>query len=543
MGGTAKEIIAIQQRLEGDKSTYNNHCQEVARYVIPRLDEFFRTQITQGEKRTQWQYDSTAALALDRFSSIMNSVMTPRNAYWHGFMPEDDELLEDHEAMLWYEKVRNYLFKLRYGGDSNFAGQMSEVYESMGAFGCGVLIVEERAGKWARYKSSHIKEHHFLENSDGIIDTNYRKYELTARQAVMKFGLEALSPTIQNAYEKEPEKKFVFIHCVKPNSDRQYGRIDATGMAFSSYHVDVSSGELCAPVGGFRKFPFIPMRYITSTNEIYGRSPAMTALAEIKMLNQMRKTDIRARHIAVDPPVLAANELAARKVSLKPNAITYGGIDMAGRRMLEPWMNGSNLRESIDGIEQSRRMINDVFLVNLFQILIQTPEMTATEVMMRAQEKSDLLSPIGGRIESEFISRLIEREVDMMANAGLFDEDGPLPMPQYVRERGGAYSIEYTSPMARLRLSGEAAGAQRTLQALVPAAQIEPTVLDVFDFDKYADIIRRAEGAPQSMIRPKEQVDAIRSARAEQQQMQAMAQSIAPVAGAVKDIAQAQAIQ
>lgn len=538
----AKQLISTLAQLEADKGTYNAHCQEIARYVIPRMETFFRENIVAGEKRTQYQFDSTAPLALDRFGSIVNSLVTPRGQYWHGLEPMDEELHNDHEAMLWYENVRKYLFKLRYSNLSNFSSQISECYASMGAFGTGVLIVEERVGQWARYKSSHIKEHHFMENADGVIDTNYRKYTLTAKQAVEKFGQDNVAPTIVNALDKEPNKRFPFLHAVMPNMERKVGRMDAAGMAYSSYHVDLTSNELCAAVGGFRKFPFIIMRYITSTDEIYGRSPAMTALPEIKMLNQMRKTDIKSRHLAVSAPVLAANESAVTKFSLKPDAINYGTLDMNGQPLVRPWQTGNSLQASEVGIQDSRKVINDIFLVNLFQILIETPEMTATEVLQRQQEKADLLSPISGNLESETLSRLIDREIDMMAHAGLFDRDGPLPMPDSVRERQGEYSVSYTSPMARMRLAGEAAGAERTVQSLIPAAQINPSVLDGIDWDAYAQIMKRANGAPESMFKPMEQVMAERQSKAQQQQMAMAAQAAPQVAGAIKDIAQAEAM-
>jgi len=187
-------------------------------------------------------------------------------------------------------------------------------------------------------------------------------------------------------------------------------------------------------------------------------------------------------------------------------------------------------------------MINDIFLVNLFQILIETPEMTATEVLARQQEKGDLLSPIGGRLENEFCGKLIEREIDAMAAAGQFDDDGPLPMPQSVRERGGAYSVNYLSPMARYRVSGEAAGAEKTIQSLVPIAQIDPTVFDTINFKEYAKLIANAAGAPRRIMRSPEEMQAMEQSRQQQQQAEMMAAALPAVAGSVKDIAQAEAL-
>jgi hypothetical protein len=481
-------------------------------------------------------------LALDRFSSIIESLVVPRGQLWHGLTPDDDELLDDHEAMLWYEKVRNYLFKLRYGTNSNFAPQINEVFSSMGAFGTGVMVTEEVPGQWLRYKATHVREHYFKENAHGIIDCNYREYELTARQVLQRFGQQAMTDRIQKALDKDPLHRFPFLHVVMPNEERKYGILGPEGMAFTSYHVNKEENTLVAKPGGYRKFPFIVARYMTSPNEIMGRSPAMTALAEIKMLNQMRKTDIKARHLAIDPPNLAANESSIRKFNLRPNAMNYGSLDMNGNPLVRPYQTGARIDLSNDAIEGSRRMINDIFLVNLFQILIDTPEMTATEVLARQQEKGDLLSPIGGRLENEFCGKLIEREIDVLAASGQFDEDGPLPMPESVRERGGAYGINYMSPMARYRASGEAAGAEKTIQSLIPVAQIDPTVFDIIDFQEYGKLVASASGAPRRIMRSPEDIAAMRDSRAQEQQAQQLAQVAPAVAGSVKDLAQAEAV-
>lgn len=542
MSDIAKELIDRQAYLKKGLATYHSHCEEVARYVIPRLDDFFNVRRVPGEKRNQYQFDSTAPLALDRFASIIESLVAPRGQLWHGLEPEDEELQSDHEAMLWYEAVRNYLFKLRYGSMSNFAPQLNEVFSSMGAFGAGVLLTEEIPGRWMRYKSSHVKEHYFQENKDGVIDCNYREYELTPRQVAQKFGEGALSEAMIKAMDKEPDRKFPFLHCVFPNNEKIYGALGPKGMDFISYHIDVEGKKLVARPGGYRKFPFIVARYLTAPNEVMGRSPAMTALSEIKMLNQMRKTDIKARHVAVDPPNLAANEASIRKFNLRPGAMNYGTLDMAGNPLVRPYTNNARIDLSNDIIDQSRKMINDIFLVTLFQILIDTPEMTATEVLARQQEKGDLLSPVGGRLENEFCSKLIEREIDSMASSGIFDADGFLPMPKSVRDRGGAYSINYLSPMARYRQSGEAAGAEKMIQSLIPIAQIDPTVMDIIDFEEYAKIVAKASGAPVRVMRSPELVQSIREGRQQQEQMAMMAQAAPAVSGSIKDLAQAQAI-
>lgn len=92
-----------------------------------------------------------------------------------------------------------------------------------------------------------------------------------------------------------------------------------------------------------------------------------------------------------------------------------------------------------------------------------------------------------------------------MAVAGLFEDDGPLPMPRSVKEKGGAYSINYTSPMARYRISGKPPG-QKTIQSLIPVAQIDPTVWENINIPEYVKIIAKAAGAPRRMMRSDKEI-------------------------------------
>lgn len=538
---TATEIIDITDSLHRERSTFENHWSEIAPLVLTRQDDFFNQSRQQGEKRNTKKFDDTASLGLERFAAAMESILTPRSSRWHRLRSTNDELNENHEVSKWFDKVTDLLFQLRYSPSANYASQQHEAYMSLGAFGTSVLVLEEFPGQGMRYKSSHLSEHHFLENAHGIIDIDYRKYRLTAKQAREKFPDADLPQAILKALEKNPSEKFWFIQCVKPNPDYVEGSSNPKQWKFISQHVAVE-GRRNLGVGYFRTFPFVIGRYVTAPCEVYGRSPAMTALAEIKMLNAMRKSDLRARHMAIDPPLLAADELSVRKMHMKPRHINYGSIDQNGNQLVRPLENNYKGNLSNDVIDQSREFINDTFLVTLFQILVDNPQMTATEVLQRAQEKGALLSPTMGRQQSEALGPMIERELDILDFNGVFDE-GEYEMPQILRDMGGAFEIEYTSPLNRMQKSEEALATQRTIEAAVPMAQFDPSILDNFNFDEYVDIMGDANGAPERLFRSEEDKQSMREAKAQAQQLQQLAEAAPQVAGAVKDVAQAQSFQ
>jgi hypothetical protein len=502
--------------------------------VLPRQDDFFsNSRRDPGEKRTEYIFDSAAPLALEKFAAAMESILTPRIEQWHK-LSTVDELKDDHEVAVYLDQVNDVLFKNRYASTANFASQQYETYMSLGAFGTGVLIVNDFPGRGLGYKSSHIGEHFSMENAQGLIDTNYRRYQLTAKQAIEKFGTGKLPAAMIMAETKEPTKRFDFIHCVRPNAHHIEGSVNPDEFKYSSIHVCID-GKCVLARGGFRTFPFIISRYVTSPNETYGRSPAMTALAEIKMVNSMRKTDLRARHLAVDPPILAANEQSIRRLNMKPNRINYGTLDAAGNQLVKPYQNGSRIDLSNDMIDQSHEIINDVFLVKLFQVLVDSPQMTATEVMQRAQEKGALLSPTAGRQQNEALGPMIEREIDLLTFSGMLPE-----MPEQLKEAGGEFEIRYTSPLTKLQKAEKAVSAQRVLEAGLPLMEVDPSIMDNYNLDEYVKIQADANASPAKLMRSDDEKAALREARAQQQQIQQMVEAAPQVSSAVKDIAQAQ---
>lgn len=537
MSDTAKEIIQIQQQLASERNVYDNHCKEVAELILPRQDEFFREKSPEGEKRNSKIIDSASQEALNKFAAAMESILTPRASKWHKLGVKSKALKDNQEVTEYLDEVNDILFEKRYATTANYASQQHEAYMSLGAFGTAVMMTEDNPEtRGIRYSTSHISEHYFMEDASKNIDTDYRLYRLTARQAMMRFGEENLPKNIVEAFEKNPTEKFEFIHCVMPNNDRKFSKKDFKSFKFSSFHIAVADAHLISE-GGFRTFPYHISRYVTAPNEKYGRSPGMTALSEIKMLNAMRKSDLRARHMATDPPVLTASERGLRKPLIKPSAVNYGALDANGNPLVKPYMNGARVDVSNDAMSKSHEIINDIFLVTLFQILVDTPQMTATEVLQRAQEKGALLSPTAGRQQSEALGPMIEREIDLLSFSGELP-----PMPDALVDAGGEFEIQYTAPLNVLQKAGEAAAATQIVNDVIPLAQFDPSILYTIDFKEYVNVMKEARGAPAKMFRSIEEQQALAEAEQQAQELQQMVEAAPSVAGAVKDIAQAEAL-
>lgn len=532
------KLILDWQYLFGLRGNWASHWTEIAQRIFPMESWLFQnySQLNmQGDKRNFEVYDSTGILALQRFGAILDSLLTPRDQFWHQIRPSDDRLLKDKATRLWYERANQVLFEERYAPTSNFAAQNQGQYLSLGAYGTGILFIDRLAGSpGLRYKHVHLGECYLQENHQGLVDRCCRHFMMTARQAYQMFG-EECPENIISVKDRFPDRQFFFLHWVMPNEDRDPDRKDYKGMNYASYYISIEGRKLVRQ-GGYTNFPYCISRYYQAPNEAYGRSIAMDILPALKTLNEQKKTMLKQGHRVVDPVLLAHDDGVIDGFSLQPGAINAGGISADGRMLVQPLPTG-NVQAGQELMQDERKLIEDSFLISLFQILVENPQQTATEVLERTREKGILLAPTIGRQQSEYLGPMIDRELDLLSAMGKLPPQTPL-----MKEAKGQYKTIYDSPITRTMKAEWASGAQRTIETLMNAAQVmqDPSYMFYIDMDKAAPIIAEINGTPASWIRSAEEVQAMKQAQAQQAQTQQMIQAAPAIAGAMKAGAQAQ---
>jgi hypothetical protein len=508
----AQELCRDFASLRGRRGNWESHWDEIAERVQPMDSYAFlsRGENTKGDKRNVEIFDSTPMIALGRFGAILDSMLTPRNQTWHRLKPSDDNLLRSRAVRLYFEEVNRLLFKFRYAPKANFASQNQKNYKSLGAYGTGCMFVDELAMEpGLRYRAIHLSEIYFAENHQGIVDKAYRIFKLTARQAFQRWG-EKVSDKVKGALKADKEREFEFLHAVVPREKILAGLIDFRSMPWESVYIEYETkNEL--EEGGFQVFPYAVSRYEQGLNEVYGRSPAMDSLPAIKTLNEEKKTMLKQGHRAADPVLLTHDDGILDSFSALPGSITAGGVSKDGRPLVHVLPTGS-YQIGKDMMDDERSMINDSFLVTLFQILVETPQMSATEVLERAREKGILLAPTVGRQQSEYLGPLIEREIDLLARQQLLP-----PFPAELVEAQGEFSIEYDSPLSRLQRSEEAAGLARSFEEAMAIANAtgDPSIFDHYNFDVALPEIADIRGVPERWIASAEELAAKRQSRAE----------------------------
>lgn len=539
MDQIAEDCLRIQSQMESERGTWEAHWREVAELVRPNQNFFQQTQRTPGDKRNQKIFDDTAQLALPKFGAAVISMAFPATQQYQKLTFDGGlELENDIDVKRWFEQVTTLIFKMRYGPHANFQAQSGETVLDVGAFGTGVLFVDDVVGVGIRYKSFPLAESYIAEDAWGRINRLHRKFEYTAQQAVSMFDPARLSEAVRNAARDTPLKKFWFLHCVYENAgyDAKQMLHPVNGKRFASHYIEVGVRAV-VDAGGYRTFPFAVMRYETSPREVYGRSPAMKVLPTIKTLNEMMKTVLRAGQMVVAPPIMLTDDASLSPFDLRSNALNHGYVGNDGRPMAIPFSTNAKVDFGMDMMSAMREAINDAFLVTLFRILVQEPQITATEAMLRAQEKGQLLAPTMGRAQAELLGVVTERELDILAANGALP-----PMPPSLIKAGGSYKVEYQSPLNQAQRAGVGVAILNTIQAVAPFAQIDSSVMTIFDAHASVRLLAESNGYPQEAMRSDEEATALTEQQAQQAQMQQLLAAAPVAASASKDFAQAQAL-
>lgn len=503
----ASDLIREYTALKSNRGTWESHWEEVANYVVPAKDNVYNVHRTKGEKKNNLLYDATAIHSNELLASALHSMLTNPSTFWFELTTGDNELDRQRDVMEWLVKSRDTIHRVL--NNTNFNTEVHEVYLDLGSFGTSHMKIEEDNIDIIRFSTRPISEVFIAEDERGVVNKNYRIYKKTVEQIVMEYGEENVSDTLIQKMQSNPQEELEVLHVIKP---RELGAIGKVPKKFpiASYHILMCDKTILRE-SGYREMPTTTPRWTKIAGEMFGRSPSMKSLPDIKMINTIQFTNIKAAQKIVDPPLLVPDDGYFRQVRTKPGGLNYYRAGTSDR--IEPLQTGGRPDLGEDMAEGLRQRIRSAFFIDQLQ-LNEGPQMTATEVMQRTEEKLRLLGPILGRLENEFLKPLVNRIFNILLRKDL--------LPQYPQILEGLdIKARFSSMIARAQRIDDAENITRVLNIVAPLAQFDPTIMDNFDTDELAKYYSQVYGIPVSILRGVDQVQELREQRAQVQQAQA----------------------
>ncbi len=518
-----------RSELKQERNTFIAHWRELGDYLAPRTSKFLTIDKNQGQKANDKIINSTGTTAHRTLKNGMMAGVTSPARPWFRLTTPDAALMESAAVKQWLFLVESKMRVIF--ARSNFYNTLPPVYGSLGGYGTAAMAITEDDDTVIRCESFPVGSFCIALDETGRCDTFLQEFSMTVRQLVAMFGMENCSDQVQQSCKSgKLEQQIEVIYLVEKNLDRDCCKLDSKNKPFRSvYWESGKANEKLLRESGYDEFPVMAPRWdVFDNNDVYGYSPGMDSLGDIKQLQLMERRKAEAIDKLVRPPMLADASLRTERTSILPGDVTYIDNLAAGQHagFRPAYEINPRIGELMQEIAKVEARIRHGFFEDLMQMFASSddPSMTAREVEERHQEKLLILGPVLERLNCELLDPAIDRTFAIMMRKGL------LPKPPQELE-GQDLKVEYISIMAQAQKLIGVANMQQFFGFVGNLSQLKgPQVLDKVDFDEAIDAFASMQGIPPTIIVAEDQVQASRAAAAKAEQAQKMQQSMPAIA-------------
>jgi hypothetical protein len=497
------EALARLNGMEAARTHWLPLWQELAAQIMPRKSPALGLgpAASPGHGGDEAVFDSTPAHSLELLASALGGLLTNPALPWFdlrlGRGAPDDEAVRTFLA-----EARERLLQAFNAEATGFQTCVHELYLDLCLFGTAVMHVEADPDSGVRFSARPMGEMYLAEDARGVVDSVIRRYSLTARQAWGQWGQDC-SAEVARMAEENPEQPVEILHAVHPRADRDPGSPANRHFPLASLYIEAQTRHLLEE-SGYHEMPYMCPRWAKAPGEAYGRGPGLTALSDVRVLNAMSRTALMAAEKMSDPPLMVPDDGFLGPIHSGPGGLSYYRAGSSDRIESLPVRVDLAAIEAMT--ERRRQSIRRIFLAD--QLTPEPANVTATEALIRQNEKMRVLGPTLGRMQTEFLAPLIERVFNILLREG----DLP-PWPKNLPQ--GSLNIDYASPIARAQRQAEADNLGQAVRYLAPLlAQGDPFhLLDNFEPDAIARHAASLFGLPADYLRPVEAVQQLRQAR------------------------------
>lgn len=546
---TAKRHLDRYGELKKFRDPWMPYWKEASRLVLP--PEYFDPTVhTMGGPDMSVYadlYDSTASQANLILANGQFSHITPNNEQFFNLSPQPGFAAEDENAKEWLHNASDTLFSIIQ--TSLFPASMYSVDLQRGAFSTALMYCAEGRRKPLHFRSEAIGSYCLAEDDERYVDTVYREYVLTTRNAVALFGKENLSPDIQKSIDSEQDseldKEWSFLQCVypRPDNERDPSLNNGPNKPWASVHVEVDS-KMTVKEDGFDENPYTASRFQMHSHSPYGIGPSAFVLPEARQLNYLELSLDAAQEKIAFPPILAPQEMKGR-LDQRSRAVTWLPSQLLQNNSIpRAWANEGNPQFGIERSQRKQENIEALFYNDVFKLFTQmdVKGVTARAIAEQANEKLGRFQPVFSLMSVETLEPIITRAFAICLRAGHFGDPRDIPPSLLVENQDGVFlqdlNINFSSRMALAIRARHNAALLSTMEALFPLFNaIGPAAFDHLNLREVLREYPRNEGVPAKWLEDLDTVVSKEAARAQAEADRAaleQAQVAGDVAGKLK---------
>tara|TARA_R110002020_G_scaffold144145_1_gene317003 strand:+ start:1201 stop:2847 length:1647 start_codon:yes stop_codon:yes gene_type:complete len=514
---TIEELQQMKSTLESDRNLLMTTYDDCLFYYLPEFQnesEYKKGTKVNEESQPLESHGQTAASTLS--SGIFSNTVSMSSEFF-GFRTNSEELNQSDTVRRWFAEAAKIC--LRQMQNSNFAMSCNEAIVWYTSLNTGVLYCEY-SGDSMMYQSYPITQCSISEDKNGIVNTLFRSFNMTAQQAMERWG-NSNSKQIKEAYNDPSARfqKFPFYHAVMPRDNFDREKMTKDEMPFYSYYCDEQNGIIVED-GGYKTFPYAVPRYERTSISPYGRGPSFTCLPLCREIDRLSFTVGDGIELKANPPSFFPAGTVQEDVDLLPGAVNFYNPAQGN---IVFYQQDIDLQGAEARIFRLNEQIRGVFHSDLFRLPEDTSNMTATEVNARRAEKVQAITPVVNRLYDELFSVIITRTLFLLVDNGVIE-----PYPAELQ--GKDFNVEYTTKLDSMMKAVEVESVMRSIQqaaGIYETAMNIPKLNSVINIDQAVKNIFIANNVSNDVVYSDQETEDIQKQEAEaqaqaQQQQQMM---------------------
>lgn len=525
MPANADQLIKRLSALESQRYNIDDNIRDCYRYTYPARGATFEQAgsvsldngtIAASTAKTN-KPDLLTSVGTDGVRIMASAIMsgaTPANTIWF----ELDVPGSDDAAKKWLEESAKILWQNIHG--SNYDSIGYEAILDMCISGQPILMLDEAPEGGLRFSQWDLANSYISSSRQGEpVDTVFNRYAYTAEQAINEYGENNVSEKVRQASREKPDTQFEFVRCIYP---RGTNGVMNKNMPIASVHLERQSKKIVRETG-YHEMPLIVPRWSLIPGSNYSLGPVFEALPDLKTLNTVMMDILTNLDLANAGMWIVQNDgvINTKNIKIGPRkVIVANSVDS-----MKPLAPAAKFDASFIQMEKLERQIRRMLMSDQLAPNDEGPQKTAYEISVRVEMIRQLLGPVYGRFQTEFLQPLVKRGFALAYRAGVFG-----PAPPSIQNK--ILQVKYIGPLARAQRMIEVQAMDRYENTLATeaAATGNTSILDNYDWDEAARERHALLGVPLKLLVDKDERDAARKAKADQQAAQQQMAMVAQIA-------------
>lgn len=543
--------------LKNGRASIEPLWQEIAKFILPDRLRMLSTDVNDLWKSRRFIVDSTATRASRTAVSGMQAGITSPSLDWFLLAPPHPALMEQADVKRWLygtTEAMRFVFN-----QSNFYQVTPMLYEDITNFGTSCAMIEGSLETAIHLTHFPIGSYWIASDWKGRTNTFAREFQMTVFDIIEKFALRdeyessdsidwsKVSEKVKSCYENDQYHEMVDVtHMVYPNPNYVMGDDRSEKKKFASCYFENSiQADSAKPPyedkflreSGYDYFPVLAPKWSVLGEDWYGNNcPGITALPDVRMLQKMQSRKLQGIEKMADPPMTGPSKLRTMPSSTMPGRKTYIDVFQGQQGFAPSYMVDPRLLEIRQDISETKQMISDIYLENVFLSLTRDQRAqppTAREVEELSREKSSLIGPLLEQLNVDMLGPAVDITFYEMNKLGMVP-----PPPDMLQ--GMPLKVEYISELAQRQKFVAVGSMDRMLGFITAYASIDQMIPQKINAGAFVDMYGDRLGISPGVIRSEKEFAAVIQQIQQAQAAQAQAAQAESLSKTSKNLSQSE---